>query len=139
MAARVDADTIADLFFEFGPVAVRRMFGGAGIFADGLMIGLVADGVIYLKADASGFAEFEREGCGPFRYTTASGERSLRSYWKMPDRLYDDPQELAQWARAALSAARNGAAAAPQKQKAPRRQPVKARKSKLKPRAKTRR
>ena len=60
----VDAEAIGELFREFGPVSVRRMFGGAGIFVDGLMIGLVSDGVIYLKADGETIPAFEREGLG---------------------------------------------------------------------------
>ena len=67
--ARVDADFIRDLFAAFGPVTVRRMFWGAGIFRDGLMFGLIVRDVIYLKADDSSTADFEREGCGPFTYT----------------------------------------------------------------------
>ena len=71
------------------------MFGGAGIFADGLMIALVVDGVIYLKADDSIVPLFEREGLAPFSYETKNGKRTLTSYWRMPERLYDEPDELA--------------------------------------------
>jgi TfoX-like protein len=65
----VDADFIRDLFAAFGPVTVRRMFSGAGIFADGLMFGLIVRDVIYLKADDTSTADFEREGCARFTYT----------------------------------------------------------------------
>ena len=104
----MDPDHIAELFSAFGRVAVRNMFGGAGIYADGVMFGLIVDDVIYLKADADTFVAFEREGCGPFTYDTKRGERALKSYWRMPDRLNDDPDELAEWAKAALAAARRG-------------------------------
>ena len=97
----MDADSIGELFQEFGPVSVCRMFGGAGIFADGLMIGLVSDGVIFLKADSETIPSFEREGQRPFTYPTKKGVHTLTSYWRMPDRLYDDADELARWARAA--------------------------------------
>jgi len=103
-----DPDYIQELFSQFGPVSVRRMFGGAGIFADGLMIGLIADDDIYLKADAETVPAFEREGLKPFTYG-AKRRRIVMSYWRMPDRLLDDPDELAQWARAALGAARRSA------------------------------
>ena len=53
---------IVELFSAFGPVTVRRMFGGAGIYADDTMFALIADGVIYLKAGDSNAAMFEREG-----------------------------------------------------------------------------
>jgi len=100
-----DPDYIHELFAAFGPVSVRRMFGGAGLFVDGLMIAIVDDGVIYLKAAADGIAAFEREQCGPFSYGTKDGTRVLTSYWRMPERLYDDPDELAAWARTALGVA----------------------------------
>jgi TfoX/Sxy family transcriptional regulator of competence genes len=66
----VDAETIVELFQEFGPVSVRRMFGGAGVFVDGRMIGLVARDVIYLKADAETIPAFQQEGLVPFGYAT---------------------------------------------------------------------
>ncbi len=101
-----DPDHIAELFSGFGPVTVRRMFSGSGVFADGMMIALVVDGAIFLKADASTIPEFEREGLRPFSYRTKDGKRTLNSYWRMPERLYDEPDELADWARQAMEAAR---------------------------------
>ena len=112
----VDAESIGELFQEFGPVSVRRMFGGAGIFVDGLMIGLVSDDVIYLKADGETIPSFEREGLRPFTYPTKDGVHTLTSYWRMPDRLYDDADELARWARAAHGVALR-AAGKPKKKK----------------------
>ena len=105
MSGAADPDFLTELFSGFGPVAVRRMFSGSGVFADGLMIALVVDGVIYLKADASLVPLFEREGQTPFSYKTRDGKRTLNSYWRMPERLYDEPGELAQWARHSLQAA----------------------------------
>ena len=70
------------------------------------MIALVVDGAIYLKADDSFVPLFEREGQAPFSYKTRDGKRTLNSYWRMPERLYDEPDELAEWARLALAAAR---------------------------------
>jgi DNA transformation protein len=105
-----DPDYIAELFCQFGPVTVRRMFSGAGIFADGLMIALVVDGVIFLKADAEIVPRFESEGLPPFSYKTKEGRRTLMSYWRMPERLYDDPDELADWARQSMAAARRSSA-----------------------------
>jgi len=102
----VDLEYIRDIFSAFGPVAVRRMFGGAGIYADGLMFALLADGVIYLKVDAHNDGDFEREQLPPFTYLARSNKRVVMSYRRMPDRLYDDPEELARWAHDALTAAR---------------------------------
>ena len=110
----VDAEFIHDLFQPFGAVSVRRMFGGAGLFADGVMFGLVSGGQIYLKVDATTVPCFEREQCEPFEYSTKNGKRALTSYWRLPDRLYDDADELARWARRALAAARRGAAVKPE-------------------------
>ena len=111
MSGADDPGYLTELFSGFGPVTVRRMFGGAGVFADGLMIALVVDGVIYLKADDSIVPLFEREGLAPFSYKTKDGKRTLKSYWRMPERLYDEPDELAEWARLALAAARRAAPA----------------------------
>jgi DNA transformation protein len=106
----VSPDDIQDMFCEFGPVSVRRMFGGAGIYSDGIMFGLVADDVIYLKADATTVPDYEREGLPPFTYTTGKDRRTEMSYRRMPDRLYDDPEELVHWAQNALAAAKRSAA-----------------------------
>ena len=113
----MDAEFIRDLFQPFAAVTVRRMFGGAGLFADGVMFGLVSDGQIYLKADVTTVNCFEREQSEPFEYATKNGKRTLTSYWRLPDRLYDDADELAEWARQALAAARRGAAVKPMARK----------------------
>src|SRR4051812_6502648 len=86
------------------------MFGGAGIFADDTMFGLVHEGVIYLKIDEHNAPAFEREQLEPFSYSRRGERASLVSYRRMPDRLYDDPDQLATWAREALAAARRGTA-----------------------------
>jgi len=115
-----DPEYITELFAGFGPVTVRRMFSGAGVFADGLMIALVVDGVIFLKADETLAPQFEREGLSPFSYKTKEGRRTLMSYWRMPERLYDDPDELAAWARQSMAAAqRSGTRAKRPRPKAP--------------------
>jgi len=106
----MDAESIREFFAEFGPVDVRRMFGGAGVFVGGLMIALIAREVIHLKADGETIPDFEREGLSPFTYSTSKGEQKLTSYWRMPERLYDDPEELAQWARRAHAVAMRAAA-----------------------------
>jgi DNA transformation protein len=103
-------DDIRELFSAFGLVEVRRLFGGAGIYADDVMFALVHDGIIYLKVDATSLPAFEREQLEPFSYSRRGERASLTSYRRMPDRLYDDPDELVAWARAALAAAgRRGA------------------------------
>ena len=86
------------------------MFSGFGVFADGVMLALVIRGVVYLKADELSIPEFEREGTGPFTYARKAGMRTVRSLWRLPERLYDDPEELGQWAQRSLDAARRAAA-----------------------------
>ena len=101
----MDADRIVEMFAAFGPVVPRRMFSGFGIFSDDTMFALVARDTLYLKADRQTLPAFEREGLGPFTYAAKGGKRASMSYWRAPDRLYDDPDELALWALAALAAA----------------------------------
>jgi DNA transformation protein len=120
----VAPDDVCELFTGFGPVVVRRLFGGAGIYADGAMFALVHDGVIYLKTDERNAPAFEREQLPPFSYETKDGKRAVMSYRRMPDRLYDDPDELAIWARDAFAAARRAVARRPG-----RRRPARSRKS----------
>jgi len=106
----MDAEAVRELFREFGPVDVRRMFGGQGIFVDGMMMGLIAGGVIYLKVDAETVARFDREELPPFSYMTGKGRKVMTNYRKLADRLYDDPDELVDWARDAEGVARRAAA-----------------------------
>jgi DNA transformation protein and related proteins len=105
----MEPEFIRDLFTPFGAVTVRRMFSGAGIFRDGLMFGLIIRDVIYLKADDSTRGDFEREGCAPFTYTrgrkTGHPSQHALPYWRLPERLYDDPDELAAWARRSFAVA----------------------------------
>jgi DNA transformation protein and related proteins len=85
------------------------MFGGRGIYADGLMFAIVTKGVIYLKADSQTIPTFEKEGLKPFTYAAKGRKQVSLSYWRMPDRLYDDADELARWAREAVMAAQRAA------------------------------
>jgi DNA transformation protein and related proteins len=127
----MDPDFIHDLFAPFGTVTIRRMFSGAGIFRDGLMFGLIVREVIYLKADETSAADFEREGCGPFTYLRgkASGRPKQHAlpFWRLPERLYDDPDELATWARKAFDVAQRKKMAGrkPAKRKAAKRKAAK--------------
>ena len=112
----MDPEFIRELFAPFRHVAVKCMFGGAGLFAGGLMFGLVFDGVIYLRADAATVPDFEREGSAPFTYQARSRPRSL-NFWRLPERLYDDPDELAIWAGRALAIVEERKQAPPGKKK----------------------
>jgi DNA transformation protein and related proteins len=114
-------DFLKDLLDNLGPVTVRRMFGGAGMFVDGVMFALILDDTLYFKADDSNRPDFEAEGLAPFSYATKDGRNTIMSYWRCPDRLFDDPDEMAAWARKALAAARRSTGSKPARTRAPRR------------------
>ena len=92
-----------------GRVTVRRMFGGAGVYCNGLMFGLIAGDALYFKADSGNQAAYAAEGMAAFTYE-GKGKPVRMSYWRVPERLLDEPEEMVEWARAALAAARRGAA-----------------------------
>jgi DNA transformation protein and related proteins len=101
----MDRDFLIDLFSEFGPVTIRRMFSGFGISADGVNFALALRAGLYFRADEQTIARFEAEGAKPFQYQTRAKTVTVNSYWELPARLFDDAEELAEWARAALAAA----------------------------------
>lgn len=105
----MDAETIDELFSAFGPVRQRRMFGGTGIYADGLMFALEADGLLYLKADAALAGVLAAQGSDPFRYVAKTGPRTITTFWRLPDVVFDEPDELASLAHRALAVARAAA------------------------------
>jgi len=105
----MDRDFLIDLFSGFGPVTIRRMFSGFGISFDGTNFALALRGGLYLRADDTSIARFEAEGAKPFQYQTRTRTVTVASYWQLPERLYDDPEELTEWARAALAAAQRAA------------------------------
>ncbi|MEO6841090.1 MAG: TfoX/Sxy family protein [Bradyrhizobium sp.] len=105
----MDRDFLIDLFADFGPVAIRRMFSGFGISADGTNFALALRGGLYLRADEQTIPRFEAEGSKPFSYQTRAKTVTVASYWQLPERLYDDPEELTDWAKASLAAAQRAA------------------------------
>jgi DNA transformation protein and related proteins len=105
----MDRDFLIELFSGFGPVTIRRMFSGFGISAEGTNFALALRSGVYLRADEQSIARFEAEGSKPFQYQTKARTVTVNSYWQLPERLYDDPEELTGWARAALAAAQRAA------------------------------
>ena len=105
----MDRDFLIELFAGFGPVTIRRMFSGFGISADGTNFALALRGGLYLRADETSIPRFEAEGSKPFSYQTRAKTVTVASYWTLPERLYDDPEEMTDWARAALAAAQRAA------------------------------
>ena len=105
----MDRDFLIDLFADFGPVTIRKMFSGFGISADGTNFALALRAGLYFRADDQTIPQFEAEGSQPFQYQTRTKTVTVNSYWQLPARLFDDSEELADWARAALAAAQRAA------------------------------
>jgi DNA transformation protein and related proteins len=101
----MDRETAAELFSAFGAVDVRRMFSGFGIYAEDVCFALYLRGEFYLKADETTIPRFVAEGSEHFSYSARSKTVSVKSWWRMPIRLYDEPEELADWARQAVAVA----------------------------------
>ena len=93
-------DYIADQLQTVGPITMKRMFGGAGLYHQGAFFGLVADDVLYFKADDTNKADYEAAGSGPFR---PFGTYAM-SYYEVPADVLEDPDELGRWARKAFEA-----------------------------------
>lgn len=101
---------LQELLEKWGQVTARRMFGGHGLYHEGLMFAIVVDNRLYLKVDAQNRPDFEALGLTPFTYSMKGREVAL-SYWSAPDAIFDDPTEAVRWARSACDAAARGQAA----------------------------
>ena len=101
----MDNERIAELFESLGPVTIRKMFGGKGVYVDGLIIAVEADGEMLLKADAQSAPAFEAAGCRQWTYDGKKGPVKM-PYWSIPETALDDPEEMGVWARRALDTAR---------------------------------
>lgn len=121
-------DFVDELFAPVGGVTLRRMFGGFGVFRDGLMLGIVTGDVLYLKTDEATRPAFAAEGSVPFAYEGAGGRQVVTSYWRLPERLFDDADEFREWALAASAVAGRAnkpAARRPRKSGQSRKRPLK--------------
>jgi DNA transformation protein and related proteins len=106
----MDAEDLRALFEPFGPVTVRRMFGGAGVYADGFCFAIEFKGEVFLKTDALLQAHLSAAGSTPFIYA-AKGKSRPTSFWRLPDGAHEEADELRRWAGMGLEAARRAAAA----------------------------
>jgi DNA transformation protein len=93
-----------------GRITLKRMFSGAGVYCDGVIFGLILRDTLHFKVDDSNRAEYEAEGMAPFSYEAKGRTIQLGAYWRVPERLLDEPDEMLAWARAALAAGRRAAA-----------------------------
>ncbi|NTV11271.1 MAG: TfoX/Sxy family protein [Zoogloea sp.] len=94
-----------ELLAPLGGLRVKGMFGGWGFYSEELFFALVADEVLYLKADADSQAAFEAAGSLPFSYTNGDGKRFTMGYWSAPEEALDSPAAMLPWARMALACA----------------------------------
>ena len=101
----MDNDAISDLFSGLGPVSIRKLFGGKGIYHEGVIVAIELRGEIMLKADAMLAPEFENAGCTQWTYTGSKhGKQVAMPYWTVPDGAMDDPDDMAVWARKSYEA-----------------------------------
>src|SRR5262249_4949103 len=125
----VASDSFAEFLREqlapLGRLTLRRMFGKTGVFCDGVMLGMVRENTLYFRVDDHNRAAFkEAESFPPLNYEKKGATIDL-SFWRVPERLFDEPDDLLTWAQAALAAARRVATqrqpAAPRGKSRPRR------------------
>jgi DNA transformation protein and related proteins len=110
---------VRDLFADFGPITIRNMFGGAGVYADGVMFAILVDDTLYLKTDAVSALALAGEGMTPFKYTPRGREPVAMSYWEVPPRLLEEPEEFVSWAREAHRIAQASKATPTRKRRRP--------------------
>jgi DNA transformation protein len=103
--SREFVDFLKDQMSGFGGVAIRKMFGGAGISLGGVNFAIVVDETLYLKTDALNAADFEVEGLENFSCEGKNGKRTAMSYRRAPARVMDDSEEMTLWCRSAYAAA----------------------------------
>jgi DNA transformation protein and related proteins len=110
----VASDSFAEFLREqlapLGSVTLRRMFGKTGVFCDGLMLGMVTDNTLYFRVDDHNRTAFEEAASFPPLNYRKKGDIIDLSFWRAPERLFDEPDEFVAWARLALGAARRVAA-----------------------------
>jgi DNA transformation protein and related proteins len=95
---------VMELFGPFGTVGARRMFGGHGVYLDGLMFAIVSEDTLYLKADEMNRVEFEQAGCEIFGYAR-KGKRATLNFFRAPEDAMESPELMLPWARTAYAAA----------------------------------
>ena len=106
------ADYVVELMAGWAKVSVRRMFGGYGLYREGLMFALIAEDELFFKTDAENLARFERAGSHPYVYHNRNRAVQL-SYWSAPPASLDSPAEMSDWCQSAYGSALRAKAAKP--------------------------
>jgi DNA transformation protein len=104
------AEFLCEQLAPLGQVTMRRMFGKTGVFCEGLMLGMVTDNTLYFRVDDGNRAAFEEAASFPPLNYRKKGDLIDLSFWRAPERLFDEPDEFVAWAGAAPAAARRVAA-----------------------------
>lgn len=110
-------DHLVDLLTPLGDARGRAMFGGHGVYLDGLIVGIIAFDTFYLKVDDRNRPDFEAAGSSPFSYDTKTGTNTITGYWEVPADVLEDPESLRAWTLNSLAASRRAAARKPKKKK----------------------
>jgi DNA transformation protein len=98
-------ELVLELLAPLGTASARAMFGGHGVYLDGVIIAIVVDDTLYFKTDEQNRVEFDRLGLEPFTYEAADGKQQSMSYVRAPDEALDSPHAMRPWARSAMAAA----------------------------------
>ncbi len=96
---------VVDLLSPLGPISTRRMFGGRGLYLHSTLFGFVVNDTLHFKVDERTRRTYRAEGSGPFTYQTQTGTQTLTSYWRAPERLFDEPDDMLAFARIACATA----------------------------------
>jgi len=96
---------VVEMMRRFGPVSARAMFGGWGLYHDGVFFALIAEETLYLKTDDENVREFEARGLEPFVYPMKSGESITMRYRRAPEDALESAEVMARWAKSAYGAA----------------------------------
>ena len=106
VASETYAEFLREQLAPLGRVTLRRMFGKTGVFCDGVMFAMVTENTLYFRVDDQNRETFsEARSFPPLNYAKRGATIDL-SFWRVPERLFDEPDELVTWARVALAAAR---------------------------------
>jgi DNA transformation protein len=113
VASETYAEFLREQLAPLGRITQRRMFGKTGVFCDGVMLGVVTENTLYFRVDDQNREMFgEAEAFPPLNYTK-QGQSIDLAFWRVPERLFDEPDEFIAWAQAALAAAHRVAAKRP--------------------------
>ena len=109
----MDPEQLHELFAPIGPIRIRRLFGGQGIYADGLIVAIVVGGELMLKVDSTTADEFAEAGSRRWQYARSGRTPVDMPYFTLPEDAFEDSDSAAHWLGLALGAAHRVKAAQP--------------------------